>query len=135
LGPFDAPSLSGAPGKVVWGLQGCTALLVELYRVCASNGGNVVARLLQVFSAQLRYKRSVSSTTKEIAMNWDSIEGKWKQLKGQVKEKWGKLTDDDFTWIGGKKDQLVGKVQERYGYEKAKAEEEVDTFARNCRCE
>ena len=44
-------------------------------------------------------------------MNWDRIEGNWKQLKGQVKEKWGKLTDDDFDVIGGKRDQLVGRIQ------------------------
>lgn len=67
-------------------------------------------------------------------MNWDTIEGKWKQLKGQIKEKWGKLTDDDMDVIGGKKDQLVGKIQERYGYAKDQAEEEVDTFAQDCNC-
>ena len=68
-------------------------------------------------------------------MNWDRVEGNWKQFAGKVKEKWGKLTDDDLTTIGGKKDQLVGIVQERYGYEKAKAEEEVNAFARNCKCD
>jgi len=68
-------------------------------------------------------------------MNWDEIEGKWKQVVGKVKEKWGKLTDDDLAWIKGKKDQLVGKVQERYGYEKAKAEDEVNAFARDCKCD
>ena len=62
-------------------------------------------------------------------MNWDQIEGNWKQVQGKVKEKWGKLTDDDFTVLGGKKDQLVGKVQERYGYAKDQAEKEVDDWA------
>ena len=63
-------------------------------------------------------------------MNWDQIQGNWKQFSGKVKEKWGKLTDDDLTTIAGKRDQLAGKLQERYGYEKAKAETELDDFAR-----
>jgi uncharacterized protein YjbJ (UPF0337 family) len=62
-------------------------------------------------------------------MNWDQIEGNWKQFTGKVKEKWGKLTDDDLTAIGGKKDQLAGKLQERYGYEKEMASKELDEFA------
>ena len=61
-------------------------------------------------------------------MNWDTIEGNWKQLKGKVREKWGKITDDDFEWIAGKKDQLVGMLQERYGYKKDEAEREADDF-------
>ena len=63
-------------------------------------------------------------------MNWDRIEGKWKQSAGAVKEKWGKLTDDDLTVIAGKKDQLVGKIQERYGIAKDAAEKQVDEFNR-----
>jgi uncharacterized protein YjbJ (UPF0337 family) len=61
----------------------------------------------------------------ENAMNKDQIAGNWKQLTGKVKEQWGKLTDDDITAIEGKRDQLVGRVQERYGIAKEKAEEEV----------
>jgi uncharacterized protein YjbJ (UPF0337 family) len=60
------------------------------------------------------------------SMNWDRIEGNWKQFTGKVKEKWGKLTDDELAEIGGKKDQLVGKIQERYGYERDRAERELD---------
>ncbi len=63
-------------------------------------------------------------------MNWDQIEGKWKQSAGVVKEKWGKLTDDDLTVIAGKKDQLVGKIQERYGIAREAAEKQVDEFTR-----
>jgi uncharacterized protein YjbJ (UPF0337 family) len=63
-------------------------------------------------------------------MNWDQIEGNWKQFKGKVREKWGKLTDDDLTTIAGKRDQLAGKLQERYGYEKAQIERELDEFVR-----
>src|SRR5262249_26336196 len=64
-------------------------------------------------------------------MNWDQIQGSWKQVTGKVKEKWGKLTDDDLTTIAGKRDQLAGKLQERYGYAKDRAEKELDEFARN----
>jgi len=61
-------------------------------------------------------------------MNWDQIEGNWKQFSGKLKEKWGKLTDDDLTLIGGKKDQLVGRIQERYGIKKEEAEKQLDEF-------
>jgi uncharacterized protein YjbJ (UPF0337 family) len=53
------------------------------------------------------------------------MEGKWKQMRGQVKEWWGKLTDDDLDVIAGKKDQLVGRLQEKYGWAKRDAEDEV----------
>ena len=58
-------------------------------------------------------------------MNWDSIEGKWKQLKGSVIQKWGKLTDADLDVIAGKRDQLVGKIQERYGITKEEAQKQI----------
>jgi uncharacterized protein YjbJ (UPF0337 family) len=64
-------------------------------------------------------------------MNWDQVEGQWKQLKGKVKEKWGKLTDDDLTVIGGKRDQLCGKLQQRYGYSKEEAERHVEDWSRS----
>lgn len=61
-------------------------------------------------------------------MNKDEFEGQWKIFKGKIKEKWGKLTDDDMSQINGKKDQLLGKLQERYGLTKEKAEEELDRW-------
>lgn len=61
-------------------------------------------------------------------MNWDRIEGKWKQYKGAAKEKWGEFTDDELDQVAGKRDQLVGKVQERYGIAKDEAERQVDDF-------
>lgn len=64
-------------------------------------------------------------------MNWDQIEGKWKQYTGKVKEKWGNLTDDDITAIRGKRDQLIGKLQERYGLAKDQAEKQIDEFTRS----
>ncbi|MTH64824.1 CsbD family protein [Paracoccus shanxieyensis] len=61
-------------------------------------------------------------------MNWDIIEGKWNQVKGSVKEKWGDLTDDELTEVGGKRDKLAGKLQEKYGWTKEEAERKVDDF-------
>ncbi len=61
-------------------------------------------------------------------MNWDQIQGDWKQLTGKVKEKWGKLTDSDLTVVAGKRDQLAGLLQQRYGYAKERAEHEMDEF-------
>ncbi len=66
-------------------------------------------------------------------MNWDRIEGNWKQFKGQVKQQWGKLTDDDIDVIGGKREQLVGKIQEQYGIGKDEAERQVDRFGNTFR--
>jgi uncharacterized protein YjbJ (UPF0337 family) len=63
-------------------------------------------------------------------MNWDVVAGKWRELGGKVRTKWGKLTDDDIHLIGGKKDELVGRLQKRYGYERDQAEREADDFLR-----
>ena len=61
-------------------------------------------------------------------MNWDQIEGKWKQAKGAVKQQWGKLTDDDLDVINGKQDQLLGKIQERYGITREEAQKQLDSW-------
>jgi uncharacterized protein YjbJ (UPF0337 family) len=63
-------------------------------------------------------------------MNSDQLEGNWKQLKGKMREQWGKLTDNDWEQIAGKKDQLVGKLQERYGYTRDQAEHACADFDR-----
>ena len=63
-------------------------------------------------------------------MNWEQFEGKWKQVKGSVRERWGKLTDDDLEQIAGKREQLVGRIQERYGLAKEAAEQQVNEFLR-----
>lgn len=68
-------------------------------------------------------------------MDTEQLEGKWEQIKGQVKEKWGKLTDDDMTRISGKKDQLIGKLRERYAYGKEEAETQFAAFIKDCRCD
>lgn len=61
-------------------------------------------------------------------MNWDTVSGRWKELSGKVRSKWGKLTDDDINVIAGKKDMLVGRLQQHYGLERDRAEREVDDF-------
>ena len=61
-------------------------------------------------------------------MNDDVFGGLWKQLKGQVRQQWGKLTDDDLETIGGSKDEVIGRIQERYGWERERAEMEVNDF-------
>jgi uncharacterized protein YjbJ (UPF0337 family) len=64
-------------------------------------------------------------------MNSDQAKGKWKQLKGSVKERWGKLTDDDIDVINGQQDQLVGKIQEAYGIAREEAQKQVDQWNAN----
>jgi uncharacterized protein YjbJ (UPF0337 family) len=61
-------------------------------------------------------------------MNWDQIVGNWREAKGKLRSKWAKLTDDDLEAIGGRKDVLIGRLQQRYGHKKEEAEREVDTF-------
>lgn len=61
-------------------------------------------------------------------MNWDTVEGNWKQFSGKIKEKWGQLTDDDITKISGKREQLEGVIQERYGHGKDQVKKDVDEF-------
>lgn len=60
---------------------------------------------------------------------WDQIAGKWKQLKGDIRSTWADLTDDDLEYIAGRKDNLVGRIQERYGIAKEDAQREVDAWA------
>ncbi len=63
-------------------------------------------------------------------MNWDQIAGMWKQWGGRIRQKWGKLTDDDIQHIAGKRDELAGKLQERYGIEKEEAHRQIDEWER-----
>lgn len=68
-------------------------------------------------------------------MNWDIANGQWKQFRGQVQEQWGKLTNDDLDQIEGKRDQLLGAVQKRYGIARDEAEHQVKKFESSCGCE
>ncbi len=66
-------------------------------------------------------------------MNWDRIEGNWKQFKGQIKEQWGRFTDDELDVVAGKRDQFLGKLQEKYGITKDEAQRQLLDFERNCK--
>jgi uncharacterized protein YjbJ (UPF0337 family) len=65
---------------------------------------------------------------KEETVNWDRVEGNWKEFKGKVQQKWGKLTDDDLDVIEGKRTELAGRLQQRYGVAKDDAERQIDTW-------
>lgn len=66
-------------------------------------------------------------------MNWDQIEGKWKQFKGSARQQWGKLTDDDLAMIAGSREKFIGKLQERYGIARDEAQKRADDWARTLR--
>jgi len=68
-------------------------------------------------------------------MNWDRVQGNWKQMRGKVQEQWGKLTNDDLDLIEGRRDQLLGKLQERYGILRDEAEKQVREWERLARSE
>ena len=61
-------------------------------------------------------------------MNAEQIKGQWKQVKGEIRKQWGKLTDDEIEMIAGERDILIGKLQEKYGYTKEEAQRQVDSF-------
>lgn len=65
-------------------------------------------------------------------MNRDQLEGQWEQLKGKVRERWGKLTDDDIQQAKGESQQLAGVIQERYGVTREEAEQQIDEFCQTC---
>ena len=73
-------------------------------------------------------RNAVVGKPRRFGMNWDRIEGNWKQFSGKVQQQWGKLTNDDLSKVEGKRTELVGRIQERYGYAKDKAEREVDDW-------
>jgi uncharacterized protein YjbJ (UPF0337 family) len=80
------------------------------------------------FTASAHPKIHPRKSDEEVPMDWNRVEGNWKQVKGRVKEKWGKLTDDDLTTINGHRDQLEGKIQERYGVAKDQAKKQIDDW-------
>ena len=67
----------------------------------------------------------------EDVMNWDMIQGNWKQFQGKAKQKWGKLTDDDLTHVEGKRTELLGLIQSRYGHAKEVADREIDNWMKD----
>lgn len=64
-------------------------------------------------------------------MNWDEVQGKWKQMTGRVQKEWGKLTDDDLDQVEGDRDRLVGKIQEQYGVARDEADKQVDRWMKS----
>ena len=64
-------------------------------------------------------------------MNWDRVEGNWKEFKGKVQQKWGKLTDDDLTLVNGQREQLEGIIQQRYGMAKDQVRKDVDAWLKS----
>ncbi len=64
-------------------------------------------------------------------MNWDRIEGNWKEFKGKAQQQWGKLTNDDLDVLNGSREELEGVIQKRYGYAKDKARDEIDSWLKN----
>jgi uncharacterized protein YjbJ (UPF0337 family) len=71
------------------------------------------------------------SQAMETIMNWDRVEGDWKQIKGKVQQQWGKLTNDDMDVIEGNRTELLGAIQKRYGVAKDEAERQIDTWMKN----
>jgi len=84
---------------------------------------NILVRL-----PQLHGKKFLLLKKEHVSMNWDQVECNWKMFKGKVRQKWGMLTNDELDVIQGRRDQLIGKIQERYGLEREQAEKEVDDF-------
>ena len=64
-------------------------------------------------------------------MNWDRIEGNWNEFKGKIQKKWGKLTEDDLAVVQGKREELAGRLQQRYGFAKDQAEKEINSWLKD----
>jgi len=86
------------------------------------------------FKTWIAVSHATTSTQRANKMNWDQVQGKWKQFKGQAQQKWGNLTSDDLDIVDGKREELVGKLQERYGIVKEDAEKQVKEFEASCKC-
>jgi uncharacterized protein YjbJ (UPF0337 family) len=97
-------------------------------RACRVQLERNVARVRALTEQPAPPPAAIPHANKERSMNWDRIEGNWKQFTGKVKEKWGKLTDDDITQINGNREQLEGKIQARYGYAKDQVKKDVDDW-------
>jgi uncharacterized protein YjbJ (UPF0337 family) len=84
-----------------------------------------------IFHCQAPSCETGAKSTKETAMNKDTFEGNWKQLKGKAQQKWGDLTDDELDQIEGRREVLAGKIQEKYGKSREEANREIDEWQRN----
>lgn len=88
----------------------------------------VSTKVWNLFSAAALTLWQARCKQQENTVNWDQIEGNWKQLKGKARQQWGKLTDDEIDQVAGKRDELVGRVQERYGIAREEAERQVKSW-------
>lgn len=79
-------------------------------------------------SGAVEMRWALNFKPKEIAMNWDQIEGRWKEFKGNAQAKWGEMTDDELDEVQGNREALEGKIQQKYGKSKEEAKKEVDEF-------
>ena len=99
------------------------------------NGLPIRALVMEIEARLQRHlppvKREITEDKWSASMDWNRIEGNWKQFKGQAKEKWGRLTDDDLDVISGRQQQLEGKIQERYGLQKDQAKKDVEAWFRS----
>jgi uncharacterized protein YjbJ (UPF0337 family) len=95
---------------------------------CSDEAKGKIARATAARTRALTRQTTYSPIRRSVHMNWDRVEGNWKQFTGKVKEKWGKLTDDDLQVINGQQDQLVGRIQERYGVAKDEAQKQVKNW-------
>jgi uncharacterized protein YjbJ (UPF0337 family) len=112
--------LGCGPGGSGSARAGIVAMLFNLRSSCIVRAENGTNKTPLRFIAQPTIRRKT--------MDWNRVEGNWKQVKGKVKEKWGKLTDDDLDAINGRRDQLEGKIQERYGIAKDQVRKDIDTW-------
>src|SRR3954463_1657408 len=85
-------------------------------------------------SLEARVQAISTSIWQEQAMNWDRVEGNWKEFKGKAQQQWGKLTNDDLDVIEGKRTELAGRLQQRYGVAKDDAERQIDTWLTGANC-
>ena len=120
--PSGPPSSDGLPDRTTHADDSYFGVIDSIRS--ASPGGGSAGEKAGIHSIRIRYDES----TKGYTMNWDIIEGDWKQFQGLVKQKWGRLTDDHLDTIAGKRDQLAGKLQEAYGITADQAEVQVKAF-------
>jgi uncharacterized protein YjbJ (UPF0337 family) len=115
-------ALDGAPIASACARRGATRRRRECARFY------LVSKIAYMVGTSSPAERCRNEQRLEETMDWNRVEGNWKQTKGKIKEKWGQLTDDDLTQIDGRRDQLEGKIQERYGLAKDRARKDVEDW-------
>jgi uncharacterized protein YjbJ (UPF0337 family) len=103
-------------------------LSAEIAGIQSGSGRDLTSRVSNLFNICVGQQRALVGPGGLYTMNWDQIEGKWKQMKGSMKQKWGQLTDSDFDQIAGQREKFVGRLQERYGYTREQAQNEIDQW-------